>query len=64
MFRRVALLAGGILFLHTAPLCAQNAILAQRYGSGVHAYFAQDYLQAYELFNSAITAGSLSLIHI
>jgi hypothetical protein len=35
---------------------AQDALLGQIYGNGVHAYFAQDYVKAHELLSSAIDA--------
>ena len=59
MFRRLAVLAGGLLLLGTASLVAQDAILGQMYGSGVHAYFTQEYRQAYDFFTSAINGGSV-----
>ena len=57
MYRRLALLIGGLVLLGTAPLWAQDAVLSQMYGNGVHAYFAQEYQQAYGSFTTAINAG-------
>ena len=44
--------------MSSAPLAAQDAVLGQIYGNGVHAYFAQDYLKAHQLFTSAIDGHS------
>ncbi|MGB9687881.1 tetratricopeptide repeat protein [Thermogutta sp.] len=41
-----------------ASLMAQDSILSQLYGQGVHKYFARDYSGAFEAFNSAIENGS------
>ncbi|NUQ66134.1 MAG: hypothetical protein HUU20_27035, partial [Pirellulales bacterium] len=58
MYRRAALLLGGLVLLGTASLLAQDAVLGQLYGSGVHAFFSQDYYRACEYFTSAIDGGS------
>ncbi len=58
MSRRVSFLVAGWVLVSTAPLLAQDAVLGQIYGSGVHAYFAQDYLRSYQLFTSAIDGHS------
>jgi len=58
MFRRLVVLAGGVLLLSSSLATAQDAILGQMYGAGVHAYYSNDYYQAYEQFSSAIKAGS------
>jgi tetratricopeptide (TPR) repeat protein len=58
MFWRFAVLSGGLLVLCTASVCAQEPILDEMYGSGVHAYFSQDYQQAYDHLTSAVDAGS------
>jgi len=58
MYRRLALLAGGFVLLSAGPLSAQDAVLRQMYGSGVHAFFAYDYQQAYADLTAAIDAGS------
>jgi hypothetical protein len=42
----------------SAPLAAQDAVLGQIYGNGVHAYFAQDYVKAHQLLTSAIDGHS------
>src|SRR5262249_22295814 len=44
----------GLICLCAMPLAAQDAVLGQLYGSGVHAYFGQDYAKAYESLTSAI----------
>ena len=55
---RLAPLAAGLVLLCCAPVVAQDAVLGQRYGIGVHAYFSQNYRKAYDDFTSAISAGS------
>ena len=54
----VALGVGGLLSLCALPAQAQDAILGQTYGNGVHAYFAGDYARAHRLLTSAIDGGS------
>lgn len=44
--------------LGAASLMAQDAILNQLYGQGVHKFFAGDYTSAFEDFNTAIQNGS------
>jgi hypothetical protein len=58
MYGRLAVLAGALVLGCAAPLAAQDAVLNQMYGSGVHAYFSQEYQQAYDHLTSAIDAGS------
>ena len=58
MFRNLTLLAGGLVLLSAASLRADEAVLGQMYGSGVHAYFSRDYVKAYEYLTSAIEGGS------
>lgn len=58
MFRCIVLLVGGVASLWSVPLSAQDAVLGQKYGSGVHAYFSGDYSRAFEQLNAAIEAGS------
>lgn len=58
MLRRLVVLVGGILLLSTSWAPAQDAILGQMYGAGVHAYYSNDYYQAHEKFSAAIKAGS------
>ena len=59
MVRSIAvLLVGGLLSACAAPLWAQEAILGQTYGNGVHAYFSGEYVRAHQLLTSAIDAGS------
>jgi len=48
-------LAVVVAFEHTAQ--AQNAILAQLYGQGVHAYYSGDSLKAYDLLSKSIDGG-------
>ena len=54
MSRSVFFLVAGWVLVSSAPLVAQDAVLGQIYGNGVHAYFGQDYLKAHEEFTSAI----------
>ncbi|MFZ1933726.1 MAG: hypothetical protein WCB27_17880 [Thermoguttaceae bacterium] len=58
MFRSIVLLVGGLASLSVVSLFAQDAVLAQQYGSGVHAYFTGDMQQAYERLTAAAQAGS------
>jgi len=58
MPRSMLVLLAGLVCLCALPLRAQDAILGQMYGNGVHAYFSGDYVQAHELLTSAINAGS------
>jgi len=61
MNRTIALLVGSVLLIGAvlpSELPAQSAVLGQMYGSGVHAYFSQDYVRAHELLTEAINAGS------
>ncbi len=58
MYRRLALLAGGLVLLAVLPLSAQEALLSQMYGSGIHAYFSSDYQGAYDHFTAAVDGGS------
>ena len=57
MYRRLALLAGGLVLVCTPSLFGQDA-LDQMYGSGVHAYFSRDYKQAYDSLAAAVDAGT------
>ncbi len=43
----------------TSHAHAQDSLLAELYGQGVHAYFAGNYRQAHELLTTAIDAGSM-----
>jgi len=58
MFRSIVVLVGGLASLGTVPLFAQEAVLGQEYGAGVHAFFAGDYAGAYEQLSAAIQGGS------
>ena len=46
------------MLLWTAPLAAQNTVLSELYGSGVHAFFANDLDTAVENFSAAIEGGT------
>ena len=43
MSRSVFFLVAGWVLVSSAPLVAQDAVLGQIYGNGVHAYFGQNY---------------------
>lgn len=58
MFRSIVLLVAGLASLNTVSLFAQDAILGQKYGRGVHAYFTGDDLKAHEQLTAAIDGGS------
>jgi hypothetical protein len=58
MFRRIVFLAGGLALLAASSSFAQEAVLSQEYGSGVHAFFTGDYVNAYQRLSSAIEKGS------
>lgn len=58
MFRSISLAVGGLLWLSATSAPAQEAILGQMYGSGVHSYFSQNFRQAHEDLTSAIDGGS------
>jgi tetratricopeptide (TPR) repeat protein len=58
MVRSIVLLVGGLASLSTVSLFAQDAVLGQEYGSGVHAYFTGDAMKAYERLTAAVDHGS------
>jgi len=58
MFRSIVLLVGGLASLSAVSLFAQDAVLGQKYGSGVHAFFMGDSLKAHEQLTAAIQGGS------
>ena len=58
MSRNIVVLVAGLAALYAVPAPAQEAILGQIYGQGVHAYFAGDYTRAYEHLTAAVGAGS------
>ena len=58
MFRSIVVLVGGLASLGAVSLFAQEAVLGQEYGAGVHAFFAGDYAGAYEQLSAAIQGGS------
>jgi hypothetical protein len=58
MFRNMVLLVGLLAVAFPVSLAAQDAVLGQEYGNGVHAYFMGDYAAAYERLTSVIDRGS------
>jgi hypothetical protein len=58
MFRCIVLLVGGLASLSPVSLFAQEAVLGQEYGSGVHAYFTGETQTAYDRLTAAIERGS------
>jgi hypothetical protein len=58
MLRKVALVAAGVLLLGVGSPAADEAVLDQLYGNGVHYYFGGDYSRAYDSLSSAIRGGS------
>jgi hypothetical protein len=58
MIRSLVLLVGCWASLWTIAAQAQNAVLGQLYGKGVHSYYSGDYAAAIQEFNAAIRAGS------
>jgi hypothetical protein len=58
MSRSIVLLIGGLVSLSTVSLFAQDVVLGQKLSYGVHAYFAGDYLKAYEELTAAVDGGS------
>ena len=54
---RVTLLALAVVVAFERTAEAQNAILAQLYGQGVHAYYSGDSLKAYDLLSKSIDGG-------
>ena len=57
MYRSIVLLVAGLASLGAISLSAQDAVLSQQYGSGVHSYFAGNYAKAYEQLTTAIDGG-------
>jgi tetratricopeptide (TPR) repeat protein len=58
MFRRIVLLVVAGASLCAGSMFAQDVVLGQKYGLGVHAYFAGDNVKAYEQLTDAIDSGS------
>jgi hypothetical protein len=58
MLRFLVLFVGAFVALGTGSSPAQEAVLGQLYGNGVHAYFAGDFVNAYDQLTAAATAGS------
>ncbi len=54
----VVALALAVAWLSAEPLLAQNAVLNEFYGSGVHNYYERDYFAAVTDLNTAIDGGS------
>jgi hypothetical protein len=59
MFWKLAMFAGGLFFLSAAPLSAQDPVLDQLYGEGVHAYFSNDFVAAHKHLTDAIDSHTL-----
>jgi hypothetical protein len=58
MSRSLVLLAGLVVSFFAASAHAEEAVLGQLYGNGVHAYFAGDYAKAYDQLAAAVDGGS------
>lgn len=58
MGRCIVLLVGGLASLWAVSSQAQEAVLGQKYGLGVHAYFSGDYPKAFDHLSAAIQGGS------
>lgn len=58
MLRTLVLLVGSFVAFSAVNLPAQDAVLGQLYGNGVHAYFAGDFVKAHDQLTAAVTAGS------
>ncbi|MGV3483683.1 MAG: hypothetical protein ACO1RT_04625 [Planctomycetaceae bacterium] len=54
---RVALFGLAFVALIASSANAQNAVLAEMYGRGVHAYYSGDYATAYDFLTKAIDGG-------
>lgn len=55
----LGLMLMGFMVCPAAPSPAQDTVLAELYGSGVHSYFAGQYTEAHDLLTTAIGQGSL-----
>ena len=58
MRRQISLLLIAASFFTTKSALADEAVLEQIYGDGVHAFYAGDYTSAYNALTSAIKGGS------
>ena len=58
MTRTLVVLVGALVSMTAVTSHAQQIVLGQLYGNGVHAYFAGDVMKAYDQLSAAITAGS------
>jgi hypothetical protein len=54
----VGIAAAALAVSAASPVAAQDSLLQDLYGRGVHAFFGQQYAEAHELFTEAIDAGS------
>ncbi len=59
MYRILVFFALGLVCLSASLVSAEDAVLEQFYGSGVHAYFSRDYVKAHEYLTTAIDGGSV-----
>jgi hypothetical protein len=58
MLRKVALITAGVLLLGVSSPRADEAVMDQLYGNGVHSYFGADYRRAYDALSTVIRGGS------
>jgi tetratricopeptide (TPR) repeat protein len=58
MTRTLVVLVGALVSMTAVTSHAQQIVLGQLYGNGVHAYFAGDAMKAYDQLSSAIASGS------
>ena len=58
MSRSAMLLVGGWVLVLSTALRAQDGVLGQMYGNGVHAYFAHDFMRAHQFLSAAIEGHS------
>jgi Flp pilus assembly protein TadD len=58
MNRCIVLAAGLLMGMVLTPIQAQETVLAELYGQGVHAYYSGDYRMAHQFLTSAIDQGS------
>ena len=58
MYRIIAICVTGFVLTKATLAEAQNTILSQLYGNGVHAYFSFNYTDAHRHLTSAVDGGS------
>ena len=58
MVRNLTLLVGALVLPSAVSLHAEDAVLGQLYGSGVHAFYSRDYLKSHEYLTTAIGGGT------